>query len=78
MTTSALAWHLGLLCRGRGVGVPPNRPNLPVDSEGTLPHCHGWIGLKERIAHCAPGMAVEHPEVLTCKTGRAKRNEQIS
>ena len=44
----------------------------------TVPGCHGWIGRKERIAHCAPGMAVEHPEVLTRKTGRAKRNEQIS
>ena len=32
----------------------------------------GRISRKERIARAAVGMAAEHPELVTCKPGRAE------
>jgi hypothetical protein len=33
---------------------------------------HGRISRKERIARAVLGMPVEHPELVTCKPGRAE------
>ena len=33
---------------------------------------HGWFSRKERIARAALGMAAGHPELVTCKPGRAE------